>query len=266
MIVIATTFRSFGIGDNDLNQKLFIKSLSELSTPIHLVVTQFGEIGVEKELKSINYTLVESTPPWSLSEVFKNAYEKFPNSDIVWTNSDLIFDSNLMNKVLEVLKRFDYATSWPYIDAKNSLDSPLCQVKSFFGLDFLAISKRITNRVSKFVMLYPNKSWGLFEHQIVSYAYLASNKHRGFNLYKSSRVVKLLTPHEQIGEPSYKLRKSWRENLQRWVWVEEGKLRRLWLDFSWVMLKFRGTPVKFVCILIYLSFTKVLKKYQSKLS
>lgn len=260
MIVLACTFRSFGQGINDYNQRTFIDSLRKSILPIHLVVTQFGEIGIEQELSGLSYTLLDSNPPWSLSQVFINARNLYPTANIVWTNADLIFEPFFFAHLENALENFDYVTSWPHLLSKRSFSPQISSEVNFSGLDLLGISSRISKRVAEFAEQFPNLSWGLFEHQIVSYAYLASNRRRGLNLFKKSHIVKLLTSHENLNEPNYYLRKTWRENLKRWDWIKHNRFRRLWLDFSWVMLKFKNTPLRFTFVLIYLFYKNKLQK------
>jgi hypothetical protein len=267
MIVIATTFRSFGIGENDKNQKSFITSLENQSKDLVLSVTQFGEVGVSEELVNLTASISECSPPWSLSQVLINAVKKYPNHNIIWSNADLGFEPNFIEKVEDHLQRYDYLTSWPYVKSNGTFKSCTEQVKTFFGLDFLAISNRITQRVSNYAEIYPNKSWGLFEHQIVCYSYLAANRKRGFNMYKESKVIKYFTPHEEIGEPNYFLRKSWQNNLKQWHWIDQRNFRRIWLNFGWVALKFRGTPIKYnFVVLKYLFRYSLIKIYKAIVS
>lgn len=264
MIVIATTFRSFGIRENDENQKKFITSLENQSQKFILSVTQFGEVGVSNALANLKFTISECSPPWSLSQVFINSVKKYPHQNIIWSNADLDFEPNFIKKVEGYLQRYDYLTSWPYLKSDGGFKSATEQVKTFFGLDFLAVSSRITEKVSNYAEIYPNKFWGLFEHQIVCYSYLAANKKRGFNMYNDSKVIKHFTPHELIGEPNHYLRKSWQDNLERWHWINESVIRRVWLNFGWVALKFRGTPIKFnFVILKYLFKYFLIKTYKS---
>lgn len=267
MIVIATTFRSFGIGKNDKNQKNFISSLKNQSRDLVLSITQFGEVGIKEQLDNLTTTFIECDPPWSLSQVIINAIKKYPNHNIIWSNADLGFEPNFIEKVEANLLKYDYLTSWPYVKSNGSFKSPTEHVKTFFGLDFLAISNRITQKVSEYAEIFPNQSWGLFEHQIVCYSYLASNRKRGFNMYKESKVIKYVTPHEEIGELNHHLRKSWQDNLKRWNWINSKRYRRIWLNFGWVALKFRGTPIKFNLVIIkYLVKYYFIKLYKFMMS
>jgi hypothetical protein len=93
-IVICCTFRSFSNAENDEIQYAFLESLSSVSLTerFELVVTQFGETGVEEALKKfpIKSTIInEVSQRFSLTKVLLNGIEHAKGGSVVWTTVDI---------------------------------------------------------------------------------------------------------------------------------------------------------------------------------
>jgi hypothetical protein len=249
-LVIACSFRSFTKTNNDLIQRKFIESLKFQNTPVHLVVTQFGEFGVEEELKEISHTYIDMGKiGWSHSKVFSNAQEKFPTNNIVWCTVDIEFPKEMANVVQNALTTRDFCTSWPYL-WRDSVEQ-VATINTVGGLDFIAISRNITKHCADNCEKYKNVYWGLFECQLTAYASTGSNKFRGRNLYNKIKIIKTTNLKEAIQPANYILRAQFNENLKKWnPWLQERKLRQAWVSFNWCMLHYSRTPIRLNIFLI----------------
>ena len=261
MLIIGCSFRAFLGTENDDIQRKFIDSLKRQTIKPHLVVSQFGELNVEDELQGLSYELIQHKPPWSFSQVLINAVTMYPDSNVLISTVDLVFEPNFCQIIDGALQEFQYATCWPYRYNDRDLKNSYELVKNSYGLDFVAISHRISAKMVSQCELYPNISWGLFEHQLVNYSYFASNRKRGINLYKTSPAFRFDTPHITLNEPTHLLRKSWRENRDRWLpWLNLNPTRKIWLQFPWIILKFKKTPIKYQLWLVFFLSQTFLKR------
>lgn len=245
-LVVACTFRSFDGTSNDAIQRKFIESLALQKYPFHLVITQWNELGVEDALSAqgVKFSRISGTgEKWSLSQVFFNAQQLFPEANILWSTVDLSFSPHLFYDINSALLESDFVTSWPHLNTVDTLEGHSRIHMS--ELDLVAISSRITKKVCEQITKHRNIGWGLFEHQLCAFARQASPKVRaGINIYNKAKITKTENPKTLLKELPERLRSELAENVARWKpWLNTyWRLQNLNLDF--VLLRLSGTPLK----------------------
>ena len=107
----STSFRSFGkSNENDIIQKNFLSSLISKKIDLTLFVTQFGELGVEDEIKNkqLKYIYRDAKNKIPHGKKYSNKYmlkyslEEFLQKDYdyyIHSTADLIVPSNMIENV-----------------------------------------------------------------------------------------------------------------------------------------------------------------------
>ena len=262
--IVACTFRPFSGTSNDYIQDEFLKSIKAQTVPVRLIVTEWGEVGVCEKLRNsgIPFELIQGTgDKFSHSQVFSNAYQKFPTLDIIWTTADVYFAPNFFEEITSALQKKNYAVSWPHYKRQDEILTTLPRLTP--ELDLVGISKRITNQVSSRVNQYRNIGWGAFENQLIAFAQEAQgNPKFGSNISLNSKMWKTENPREQLNISTEKLRQESLENIKRWQGWLINRKRKKFISMNFLLLQFSNIPFKIRLSLIRSYTLEYLRKFK----
>lgn len=235
-IVVCTTFRSFDGSSNDGIQREFLRSLaSQTYSDWELVVTRFGETGVEDALgeADIPFVIRDGEPgeyKFSLTDVLLNGVAvselRGPGSSIVlWTTCDVIFPSGLFADIVRRFRRGDSGTSHPHSIAASLEDVATGSVHLAYphgrwtpetineGIDFVYFDADLFaagTHARKVLADYRFVDWGLFEHFLTGVAELYAG--RRLNLWADAPVLKIANDRVASAETTEYFDRSWNRN------------------------------------------------------
>lgn len=241
-ILWATTFRGFEGTKNDMLQLRFLRSLADTNgVEIQLLVTQWGELGVEKQVRSFfQNALVTNHAPgkWSLSQLIQDTSGVLPDHDLVWSTCDIEFSQELPLLFSQFLMTERcLVSSFPnYGKLPDGSTYPLS------GIDIIGVPASYRPLLEEYVAQNWNEGWGLFEHQLIAfYEQHRKRSKKPINIEASTKVYKNLNSRAELGETSNRLKEEWRQNLRRWEWLRQKWHRKRFLSQSYIKLLFRGS-------------------------
>ena len=237
-IVVCTTFRSFDGSPNDRIQREFLRSLAAQDhSGWELVVTRFGETGVDEALRDagVPFVLVDAERgdyKFSLTDVVLNGLARTDqrgdgSTVILWTTCDVIFPPNLFGDVVRRLRPGDAGTSHPHSIARSleeyaagsislayphgrwsdeSVDEGIDFV--YFDADLLASGTQARSALEEYRFV----DWGLFEHFLTGIAELYAA--RRLNLWAVAPVVKIANDRVASAETEAYFDRSWNRNYE----------------------------------------------------
>ena len=187
IIIFTTTFRPFSNSKNDEIQLEFIRSLKrQTSNKWILLTTQFLDETIDDEIdlllanKLIHF---KKNIKYNHNDVVLNAIDFVDNNIeyqdffIVWTNSDLIYPEDFVEKLLLILEETGSFIMYPNIH-KKSLISIKTYATNFLndGIDCIGFSSKTNLReIQRLLNLYRTSGYGYFEYLLASILYIHSS-------------------------------------------------------------------------------------------
>ncbi|PMO59977.1 hypothetical protein BCT06_13795 [Vibrio breoganii] len=259
-LYIATTFRDFTGGDNDIIQHRFLSTLKEQSVPVTLLVTTFGEINVVDELKrtGIDFEVFEGDKGefrYSLTDVLLNAINYLNDNKIdcnlMWTTCDVLFDSDFaqtVNKNISLANNKPcIATSHPNVqfNSLNLMENEFTTGSSYIdaGFDLLIFNRSFYSNLSVIdcIANYRFYDWGIFEHFLISLKEIV-NESFLLNVHEESKIIKIANDRNITNEPSQFLIDSHKRNSIVFdSFLSEKNVSRMYYDLTFCHFKFKNT-------------------------
>lgn len=221
-ILWSTSFRSFGKSTNNDNiQKNFLTSLVSQNFDLTLFVTQFGEMGIENEIKKNNLKYIykdakdkiPSTKKYSNKYMLKYSLEEFLKGDYdyyIHSTADLMLPFNMIENLKKFKKNDILFFIFPNTLVVNG--KILDPSTPLFGIDIF-IFKIDKNKAKTFLNLvedWDQYDWGVVDNFLIA---AADNMKLDFaNLYKNSNIIKFENDFSSFNEDTSWQSKSWREN------------------------------------------------------
>jgi hypothetical protein len=235
-IIVCTTFRSFDGSPNDRIQREFLRGIAAQTYPNwELVVTVFGETGVEGALQNVRvpFVVVQGSAGdyrFSLTEVLSNGVAHADSigrgtSIVLWTTCDVVFPPRLFERIAGRFKPGDAGTSHPHREAASFEDyaagrikdvrpyGPLSRETRYEGIDFVYFDADLFAAGSPAraaLQKYRFVDWGLFEHFLTGLARLHAT--RRLNLWAPTPVVKIGNDRGVGKETASYLQRAWDRN------------------------------------------------------
>jgi hypothetical protein len=262
-----TSFRSFGIShDNDNTQRIFLNSIRSLKNTT-LIVSQFGEKGVQKNLISHN-----------IKYIFKNAHknilppgEKFSNKImchnalveyckknsnydyLVYSTCDIYVPENLI-KVLNTIKLKNFmGYVFPNVLVKNG--KLLKNVFPLYGIDII-VFKLNKNLAKKFLKLnydWEQYGWGINEHYLMSMKKALDIP--SINLWKYMDIIKFENDFMGLNESRARQISDWVKNKNYLLkYLKKNKLSTLWANGSYYYIIYKHFSFKFLSLGLLLNY------------
>jgi len=251
----STSFRSFGKSSNNDNiQKNFISSLALINLDLTIFVTQFGEFGVENEIKKsqLKYIYKNSKDKIPEKKKYSNKYmlkyslQEFLKGDYdyyIHSTADLI----LPFRIIENLKKFKNNNILFFVFPNTlvvngkiiDLSTPL------FGIDiFIFKMDKIKARIFlDLVEGWEQYDWGIVDNFLIS---VAEKMNLEFvNLYKNSNVIKFENDFSSFNEDPSWQRDSWNENKVYFInFLKKNKISTLYANASYYYLVYKFFRIK----------------------
>jgi hypothetical protein len=218
----STSFRSFGISNNNDNiQKNFLSSLVSNKFDLTLFVTQFGESGVEEEIKKnqLKYIYKDSKneipqgKKYSNKSMLKYSLEQFLKGDYdyyVHSTADLILPFNMIENLLKFKNSNTLFFVFPNTLVVNGkiidLSTPI------FGIDIFIfkIDKVKARFFLDLVESWEQYDWGVVDNFLISVS--DKMKLEFVNLYKTSNIIKFENDFSTFNEDTSWQKESWIQN------------------------------------------------------
>lgn len=188
IIIFTTTFRPFSNSKNDEIQLEFVKSLKkQTSNRWKLLTTQFLDEIIDNEIiillasKLIHF---RKNIYYNHNDVVINAIDfvdnkiEYQNCFIVWTNSDLIYPEDYVEKLLLILEKIDSFIVYPNIH-KKSLNFIKTYHTNFLndGIDCIGFTSKTNLReIKRLLNLFRTSGYGYFEFLLATILYIHSNE------------------------------------------------------------------------------------------
>lgn len=283
----STSFRSFGkSSSNDNIQRNFLSSLASKKFNLTLFVTQFGEIGIEDEIKNyqINYKLKDAknnipiNKKYSNQRMFKYSLEEFIKGDYeyyVHSTADLILPFNLIENLAKFKNNNKLFFIFPNtLIANGKIINPNSPI---FGIDIF-IFKMDKIKAKIFLDLvedWEQYDWGIVDNFLIS---VADKINLSFvNLYKSSNIIKFENDFSSFNENISWQKNSWTENKVYFLkFLKKNKMSTLYANGSYYYLAYKFFQIKdlnlnlLICYIklffhgIYNFIKKTLKYFKNK--
>jgi hypothetical protein len=271
-----TSFRSFGIsGDNDNTQRIFLNSIKNLNNTT-LIVSQFGEKGVKKNLKSHKVKFIFKNgntnilPPgqkFSNQVMCHNALVEYCKKGstydcLVYSTCDIIVPENLI-KVLNIIKLKNFiAYVFPNVLVKNG--KLLKNIFPLYGID-LIVFKLNKNLAKKFLKLnydWEQYGWGINEHYLMSMKQALDLP--SVNLWKYMDIIKFENDYTGLNESRARQISDWDRNKNYLLkFLKKNKLSTLWANGSYYYIILKHFSLKFLNFRLLLNY--VLLYFQAPL-
>lgn len=283
----STSFRSFGkSSSNDNIQRNFLSSVASKKFNLTLFVTQFGEIGIEDEIKNyqINYKLKDAknnipiNKKYSNQRMFKYSLEEFIKGDYeyyVHSTADLILPFNLIENLAKFKNNNKLFFIFPNtLIVNGKIINPNSPI---FGIDIF-IFKMDKTKAKIFLDLvedWEQYDWGIVDNFLIS---VADKINLSFvNLYKSSNIIKFENDFSSFNENISWQKNSWTENKVYFLkFLKKNKMSTLYANGSYYYLAYKFFQIKdlnlnlLICYIklffhgIYNFIKKTLKYFKNK--
>jgi len=283
----STSFRSFGKSiNNDNIQKNFLSSLVSKKFDLTLFVTQFGESGVEEEIKKnqLKYIYKNSKSEIPQGKKYSNKYmlkyslEEFLKSDydyFVHSTADLMLPFNMIENLLKFKNKNALFFVFPNTLVVNGkiigLSTPI------FGIDIFIfkIDKVKARFFLDLVESWEQYDWGVIDNFLIS---VSDKMNLEFvNLYKTSNIIKFENDFSTFNEDTSWQKEAWIQNNDYFLnFLKKNQMSSLYAKGSYYYLayKFFRTKdlnlnllkcyIKLFFYFLYNCFKKVLDSFNKQ--
>ena len=265
----STSFRSFGKSiNNDNIQKNFISSLVSSKFDLTLFVTQFGEFGVEEEIKKnhIKYIYKDSKDKIPQGKKYSNKYmlkyslEHFLQGDYdyyVHSTADLVLPFNMIESLIKFKNNNTLFFVFPNTLVVNGkildLSSPI------FGIDIFIfkIDKIKARFFLDLVESWEQYDWGVVDNFLIS---VSDKMNLEFvNLYKSFNIIKFENDFSSFNEDTSWQKKSWIQNNNYFLnFLKKNKMSSFYARGSYYYLAYKLFRIKDLNLNLFKCYVKLL--------
>jgi hypothetical protein len=264
----STSFRSFGKSSNNDNiQKNFISSLALINLDLTIFVTQFGEFGVENEIKKsqLKYIYKNSKDKIPEKKKYSNKYmlkyslQEFLKGDYdyyIHSTADLI----LPFRIIENLKKFKNNNILFFVFPNTLVVNGKIIDPStpLFGIDIFVFKiDKIKARIFlDLVEGWEQYDWGIVDNFLIS---VAEKMNLEFvNLYKYSNVIKFENDFSSFNEDLSWQRDSWNENKVYFInFLKKNKISTLYANASYYYLVYKFFRIKDLNLSLVICYIKL---------
>lgn len=265
----STSFRSFGKSiNNDNIQKNFISSLVSSKFDLTLFVTQFGEFGVEEEIKKnhIKYIYKDSKDKIPQGKKYSNKYmlkyslEHFLQGDYdyyVHSTADLMLPFNMIENLRKFKKNNTLFFVFPNTLVVNGkiidLSTPI------FGIDIFIfkIDKVKARFFLGLVESWEQYDWGVVDNFLIS---VSDKMELEFvNLYKTSNIIKFENDFSSFNEDISWQKESWIKNNNYFLnFLNKNNISSLYAKGSYYYLAYKLFRIKDLNLNLLKCYVKLL--------
>ena len=281
----STSFRSFGKSSfNDNVQKNFLLSLPSKKFDLTLFVTQFGELGVEEEIRNshLKYIYKDSKskiPPgkkYSNKYMLKYSLEEFLEGNYdyyIHSTADLIVPSNIIDNLIKFndnnILFFIFPNS---LVVNGKIIDPSTPI---FGIDIFIfkINKAKAKIFLDLVECWEQYDWGVVDNFLIS---VSDKINLQFvNLFKGSNIIKYENDFLTFKEDRLWQKVSWMKNNEYFLsFLKKNNISILYAKGSYYYLAYKFFRIKDLnlnllkCYIklffyfLYNCFKKVLNKFK----
>jgi hypothetical protein len=264
----STSFRSFGKSSyNDNIQKNFISSIALIKLDLTLFITQFGESGVEDEIKKnqLKYIYKNSKDEipkgkkYSNKCMFKYSLQEFLKGDYdyyIYSTADLILPFRMIenltkfknNNILFFVFPNTLIVNGKIIDPSTPL----------FGIDIFIfkIDKIKAKIFLDLLESWEQYDWGINDNFLIS---VADKMNLEFvNLYKNSNIIKFENDFSSFNEDNAWQRDSWNENKVYFInFLKKNQISILYAYASYYYLVYKFFRIKDLNLNLTICYVKL---------
>jgi hypothetical protein len=251
----STSFRSFGKSSNNDNiQKIFISSLALINLDLTLFITQFGELGVEDEIKKNQLKYIHKNSKNKIPEgkkysnkyMLKYSLQEFLRGDYdyyIHSTADLILPFRMIENLIKFQNNNILFFVFPNTLLVNGkIINPNTPI---FGIDiFIFKIDKIKARIFlDLVEGWEQYDWGIIDNFLIS---VADKMNLEFvNLYKNSNVIKFENDFLSFNEDTSWQKDSWNENKVYFInFLKKNKISTLYANASYYYLVYKFFRIK----------------------
>jgi len=262
-----TSFRSFGISrDNDNTQRIFLNSIRNLNNTT-LIVSQFGEQGVKKNLishkvkfifKNVNKNILPQGEKFSNQVMCHNALVEYCKKGssydyLVYSTCDIFIPENL-TKVLNTIKLKNFiGFVFPNVLVKNG--KLLKKIFPLYGIDLIVfkLSKNLAKKFLKLNYDWEQYGWGINEHYLMSMK--ESLDIPSVNLWKYMDIIKFENDFIGLNESRVRQIADWDKNKNYLLkYLKKNKLSTFWATGSYYYIIFKHFSFNFLSFRLLLNY------------
>jgi hypothetical protein len=262
-----TSFRSFGISrDNDNTQRIFLNSIRNLNNTT-LIVSQFGEKGVKKNLishkvkfifKNVNKNILPQGEKFSNQVMCHNALVEYCKKGssydyLVYSTCDIFIPENL-TKVLNTIKLKNFiGFVFPNVLVKNG--KLLKKIFPLYGIDLIVfkLSKNLAKKFLKLNYDWEQYGWGINEHYLMSMK--ESLDIPSVNLWKYMDIIKFENDFIGLNESRVRQIADWDKNKNYLLkYLKKNKLSNFWATGSYYYIIFKHFSFNFLSFRLLLNY------------
>lgn len=262
-----TSFRSFGISrDNDNTQRIFLNSIRNLNHTT-LIVSQFGERGVKKNLishkvkfifKNVKKNILPQGKKFSNQIMCHNALVEYCNKKsnydyLVYSTCDIFVPENLI-KILNTIKLKNFiGYVFPNVLVKNG--KLLKNIFPLYGIDLIVfkLSKNLAKKFLKLNYDWEQYGWGINEHYFMSMKEALDIP--SVNLWKHMDIIKFENDFMGLNESRGRQISDWVNNKNYFLkYLKKNKLSNLWANGSYYYIIFKHFNFKFLSFRLLLNY------------
>ncbi len=264
----STSFRSFGkSNENDIIQKNFLSSLISKKIDLTLFVTQFGELGVEDEIKNkqLKYIYRDAKNKIPHGKKYSNKYmlkyslEEFLQKDYdyyIHSTADLIVPSNMIENVTKFKSNNTLFFIFPNIMVVNG--KIIDPSNPIFGIDIFIF--KIDKIKAKFfldlVESWDQYDWGIVDNFLISVADKINLKF--VNLFKSSNIIKYENDFSSFNENTSWQKLSWLTNNEYFLnFLKKNNISSLYAKGSYYYLAYKFFRIKDLNFNLFICYVKL---------
>ena len=264
----STSFRSFGkSNENDIIQKNFLSSLISKKIDLTLFVTQFGELGVEDEIKNkqLKYIYRDAKNKIPHGKKYSNKYmlkyslEEFLQKDYdyyIHSTADLIVPSNMIENVTKFKSNNTLFFIFPNTMVVNG--KIIDPSNPIFGIDIFIF--KIDKIKAKFfldlVESWDQFDWGIVDNFLISVADKINLKF--VNLFKSSNIIKYENDFSSFNENTSWQKLSWLTNNEYFLnFLKKNNISSLYAKGSYYYLAYKFFRIKDLNFNLFICYVKL---------
>jgi len=264
----STSFRSFGkFINNDDIQKNFLSSLVSKKFDLTLFVTQFGETGVEEEIKKnqLKYIYKNSKNEIPQGKKYSNKYmlkyslEEFLNGDYdyyIHSTADLIVPSNMIDNLIKFKNNNILFFIFPNsLVVNGKIIDPSTPI---FGIDIFIfkIDKVKAKTFLDLVESWEQYDWGIVDNFLISVSEKINLEF--VNLFKSSNIIKYENDFSTFGEDKSWQKESWTKNNEYFLnFLKKNNISSLYAKGSYYYLAYKFFRIKDLNLNLLKCYTKL---------
>lgn len=264
----STSFRSFGkSNENDIIQKNFLSSLISKKIDLTLFVTQFGELGVEDEIKNkqLKYIYRDAKNKIPHGKKYSNKYmlkyslEEFLQKDYdyyIHSTADLIVPSNMIENVTKFKSNNTLFFIFPNTMVVNG--KIIDPSNPIFGIDIFIF--KIDKIKAKFfldlVESWDQYDWGIVDNFLISVADKINLKF--VNLFKNSNIIKYENDFSSFNENTSWQKLSWLTNNEYFLnFLKKNNISSLYAKGSYYYLAYKFFRIKDLNFNLFICYVKL---------